>query len=228
MIFIATPCSDIILLEHHNCVVDTIGFLSTKSIPYQYATLKDCNSMRSRAELTETFLKSNMEYMLQIDSDMTFSPQDVMRLLSHKLPIVAGVYRKRRLDWDKMIPAIKNGDERFASFGEYTFVSNENSTTIKNGLVKVKYLPSGFMLIHRDAFIKIIEDHPETKFNSPTQGKAYALYDNIIIDGNYLSTDYSFCERATKSGFELYIDMMPKINHVGTYIYESNPSVCIN
>jgi hypothetical protein len=227
MIFIATPCYDAILLEHHMCVVNLIGYLSAKSIPYQYATLSDCNSMRSRAEMTETFMRSGMEYMLQIDSDMTFKPSDVMRLLSHKLPIVAGVYRKRKMDWDKVVAAIKMDDPNFAAYAEYTFVVDEEDTTMKNNVIKVKYAPTGFLMFHRDVIAKMINDHPETKFKSPNQGEAHALYDNIIKDGQYLSTDYSFCERATRSGFSIYADLSLKLDHVGLYVYESNPSVLV-
>ncbi len=229
MLFIATPCTDQIPLHHHLSMIDLAGFLTAKSIPYQYATKVDCNSMRSRAELTIGFMNSDAEHVLFVDSDMIFKPTDVLRLLSLNLPIVGATYPKRQIVWDSVKTAIEKGDSRYKCFGNYPFQTyQDEDLVIADGVLKVKYAPSGFILIQREVISKMIAAYPETAFNNIQYGKAYALYDNIIAeDGLYLSADYSFCERANRIGITSYVDMTLKINHVGTHVFESDPTTCI-
>ena len=228
MLFIATPCLETVVLQYHISMGDLAGYLTTKEIPYQFAFMVDCNSQRSRAELTSAFLASGAEHMLFIDSDMMFQPEDVTRIMSHNVPIVAGTYPKRRLRWDLVISAIQNGDNRYASYGDYTFIVEDENSVINNGLIQVKYAPTGFMLIKREVIEKVIMAYPELVFKSKQYDKSWAIYDNIISKtGTYLSADYSFCERATACGLPIYVDLELKLNHVGMHIFEGDPMVCV-
>ena len=205
-----------------------IGYLSDHQIPYKYATLSDANQSRSRAELTQAFMQTEADKILFIDADMVFTPQDVIRIASHDVPIVAGTYVKRKMKWDDVKKAIEKGDPRFACYGEYTFACNETNTIDENGLMVVKYAPSGFWCIRREVIQKLIEHYPETRYNSQFHKYAYALNDNIIDDdGTYLSNDFSFCKRVNKCGFPIYVDMMLKLGHCGLHNFPSNPMVLV-
>jgi hypothetical protein len=228
MLFIATPTTDSIILPYHSSVVNMISYLSDNKISYKYATLSDSNQSRSRAELTQSFIQSGAEKVLFIDSDMVFTPQDVIRISSHNVPIVAGVYVKRKMKWDNIRKAMIKGDPRFACHGEYTFSCSEKNTIDENNLMPAKYVPTGFLCIKREVILKLMEAYPETRFNSQFYDVAYALNDNIIDeDGTYLSNDFSFCKRANKCGFPIYIDMALKLGHCGLFTFLSDPTVCI-
>jgi hypothetical protein len=228
MLFIATPCFDTVTLQFHLSMGNLTGYLTANKIPYQFATLTDCNLCRSRAELTAAFLQHGAEKMLFLDSDMQFTPEDVMRITSHDLPIVAGTYPKRRMRWDLVEKAIKDGDPRYACYGDYTFTVENDKAVINNGLLKVKHAPTGFMLIQRHVIEKVIGAYPELQYHSKQYGKnVWAIYDNLIVDYTYLSTDFSFCERARRCGFPVYVDLTLKLNHVGTHVFEGDPMVCV-
>ncbi len=228
MLFIATPCLDYVTLPYHMAIANLIGYLVVNKINHRYGTISDSNLARSRAELATTALKIGATHILFIDSDMVFSPEYVMRILSHNLSVVAATYPKRKLNWEKIKTAIEKGDSRYACQGEYTFVPSEKDVAMKDVML-VKYAPAGFLLVKTEVLEKLNNTYPELKYNSTHhKSPAYALFDNLIDeDGTYLSTDYSFCKRLNNCNIPIYVDFSLKVNHVGQHVFEGNPHVCI-
>lgn len=226
MLFIATPCTEMIHLPYHLSMIKLATHLEKNKIPFQYATLTDCNSQRSRAELTTVFLKSNCEKMLFIDSDMEFAPEDVTKLYAHDYPIIGGTYTKRSMDWNKVSTAIKNEDPKFKCHGQYTFQAKQNFA-IQGDIIEVQYAATGFLMMKKSLIQKVIEANPETVFNSEKVGTCHAIYDNIIKNGQYLSGDFSFCERIQRLNVPIHIDFSLKLNHVGFHTFPGDPTVCI-
>jgi hypothetical protein len=57
---------------------------------------------------------------------------------------------------------------------------------------------------------------------------SYTLKDNLIhhffpsglLDGEFLSEDYYFCELAALAGIAVYVDTQIRLRHVGKQVYE--------
>ena len=96
------------------------------------------------------------------------------------------------------------------------------------GLLKVRHIPGGCMLIDRQVFIKCMEAYPNRKYhpgvNESTvsiKGSSgellYNFFDSFIHDygGNlqYLSEDYGFCEIWNQIGGEVYADIQTVLGH---------------
>jgi hypothetical protein len=103
---------------------------------------------RSRNILTAKFLKTDCTHLLFIDCDLIFSAEQIERLLKHDLPVVAGFYPKKQE-------------------GKLEWVVNtllENPAPNAEGLQRVKYAGTGFLMIRRDVFEKMILDYPEIAY----------------------------------------------------------------
>jgi hypothetical protein len=125
---------------------------------------------RARNNLTHDFLKSDCEYMLQIDSDIVFTNDHIKRLASHDLPIVGGLY------------AIKEDKLRWCS---NTLV---DANPDKNGLIRARETGTGFLLTHRDVFHAIREDHPDRLFKCDMDKEMKFDYWAVgVRNGRYLS-----------------------------------------
>ena len=97
---------------------------------------------------------------------------------------------------------------------------------INNNLAKVKHLATGFMMIKRKTLKNMMAAFPSTKyvddvnFLKPEENAmAYALFDCGVEDGHYYSEDWLFCDRWTKMGGDIYVDVSINLTHTGIEDY---------
>jgi hypothetical protein len=97
---------------------------------------------------------------------------------------------------------------------------------ITNNLAKVKHLATGFMMIKRKMLTNMMTAFPSTKyvddvnFLKPEENAmAYALFDCGVEDGHYYSEDWLFCDRWTKMGGDIYVDVSINLTHTGIEDY---------
>lgn len=219
-LFIATPCYG--ALTH---AAFTSSLLATKdalrdaSVDHDIRLLPgDSLVPRARGVLTAKFLASGMERMLFIDGDLHWQPESVLRLIRatmhEDVPVACGIYPR------KEIPA------RFP----VNFAIDENRMLSWNhGLVEVKDAPTGFLMIRRDAFERLIAAHPERKCsfreNAPKEEEMweYDLYPTPIdTDRRYLSEDFGFSRLWQGVGGRIWADPSIRLAHYGQHRFEGS------
>ena len=143
-----------------------------------------------------------------IDSDIDFHADGVEQLRAHGLPIVCGLYpqKKFRALTSKPLPGTQQ-----ITFGQ------------KGGLVEFQYAAAGFLLVRREAYLKIQHQLAlplaNERFGSPTV-PFFQPITQPYEDGHwYLAEDYAFCERARQCGFKVIADTSIRLLHIGTYPY---------
>ena len=138
------------------------------------------------------------DYLLFLDSDMTFPPHTLTRLLAHKKDIVGCAYRRRCPPYDIMGWTPDPETRRLDPLNDA-------------GLVRVGKLPTGVMLID----MKIFEKMEKPYFN-------YRLAEN----GKLMSEDIVFCEAAVAAGIEIWCDMdlTMEVGHIGHTVFRPGVS----
>jgi hypothetical protein len=98
---------------------------------------------------------------------------------------------------------------------------------INNNLAKVKHLATGFMMMKRKMLLNMMTAFPSTKyvddvnFLKPEENAmAYALFDCGVEDGHYYSEDWLFCDRWSKMGGDIYVDVSINLTHTGIEDYK--------
>jgi hypothetical protein len=125
---------------------------------------------RGRNGLVGQFLtKSDADYMLFIDADIQFRPEDILAMLHYDKDVICVSYPKKHISWPFIIDAIKNGITDIPTLerlvGEYGFTSLDEDTQISE-IIKVGEAGTGLMLIKRDVFRKMKEAFPENIYIS--------------------------------------------------------------
>jgi hypothetical protein len=135
-------------------------------------------------------LESGASHLLFVDSDNTFPPQGLGRLLLHDKDIVGATYARRR--------------EPFTVIGEWT----NNGTD----LVPATKLPTGFLLIKTDV-LKALEP---PWFVEPIDW-SMRTSNNVI---GMTSDDIYFCSKAIVAGFQPWIDLglTEQVGHIGEIV----------
>ena len=136
--------------------------------------------------------KKEYDYIMWIDSDQVFEPEDFFKLLEHDKDIISGLYlRKPKGDSLEDIPTF------FACFvDEFRgLFTNE----ITGGLMKVRANGMGWMLVKKGVFEKI----------------SYPWFGPIQTnDGiGYHGEDTSFQIRAKVAGFDSWVDSSVIVGH---------------
>ena len=134
--------------------------------------------------------KKDYDYIMWIDSDQIFKPDDFFKLLEHDKDIVSGLYlRKPRSDNLNDIPI------EFACFNEdgKKLYTNE----VNGELIKVWSNGMGWMLIKKGVFEKI----------------EYPWFGPIIEGLGFHGEDVSFQLRAKDVGFDSYVDTSIIVGH---------------
>jgi hypothetical protein len=181
-------------------------------VSIQISNVSGCSVVsRVRNIIANEFLESQAEHLLMIDSDMTFYADDVFRMLAwnQTKPIVAGVGVARKKE--KVYFSSLDQDE------------DNNIIMDRMGLVKVKRVGTGFIMIQRNVFETMRDAHPEWKYMDQNTGKMLqSFFDFKSTPDGYVGEDYVFCDRAHEHGFTAWVDPTIKLGHMGVMEYEGS------
>jgi len=148
--------------------------------------------------------KIDYDYLMWIDSDMVFNPEQFERLLSHNKDIVSGLYL---MDNGKQFATVKDWDEKFfEKNGYFQFLTTEDIKD-KKELLEVSYAGFGFILIKKGVFESMT--YPWFK---PIEKRIGNMVD-------FTMEDVAFCLRAKEKGFKIYIDPLIKAGHEKKIVY---------
>lgn len=193
---------------------------------------------RARNTLVANFLdKKEATHLLFIDADIGFDPAQVERMLKFDADIVAGMYPTKAIDWDHIENRGLGSSEPLRTAGlSYVGIPHQGAERMeREGFVSGIYAGTGFMLIKRQTIETMIKAYPQLKYQGIHGGTGgikespssyYALFDcSIDADtGKYLSEDYTFCQRWTAVGGEIWLDTVGKLTHVGFGVFTGDPA----
>jgi len=213
-IHFCTPCYGGQILE--GCFSSYLRFsmLATKyGIPFSVDTLiNESLVSRARNSLVAKFLANpEATHLMFVDADITFTPDDVLRLVLHNKGVVCGAYPMKSMPIKYVMNIIENAVHQ-------------------EPLYEVSTAGTGFMLIKREVIEAMIEKMPELKHkDSIGLGKQYepymyALFDTMIDEHqHYLSEDWTFCKRVREvCKKRVWIDSSIKLDHNGYHKFQGN------
>lgn len=206
-LFIGTPAYDgKVEVQYAMSLLDTCEILRANGIE-PVVRVPVCGSLlvADRNRILEMFWQSDCDYLLCIDADLGWDPRCVMRLIQSGKDFSGGVYPGRK----------GNG---------FTFrpVTEEDGRIVmcpETMLLKMEYIPAGFMLLTRKA-IKMMRDKYPELYYSPKDPRSetestFCLFNTEVWEGEFWGEDYVFCRRARDAGLDIWVDPLIEFNHAG-------------
>jgi len=197
LITIGTPHSGFIVPEYIMSLAQTLIDAGGKG--FEILHYEGCYVHSLRNLLMQN---ATGDYLLFIDSDMKWTPANIVSLIKAEKPIIGGLYYKRRFPYG---PVVYKYDE-----GKGTF---DDLKTIPPRLFQCDGIGTGFLLIRRDVI---------DRFKSPVLcadwGFAFDPFkvENPSTGGSYfMGEDLSFCAKAKSLGIEIWCDPETLLQHVG-------------
>lgn len=147
------------------------------------------------------------DYIMWIDSDQIFTPQQFQKLLDRAEDIVAGIYK---MSDNTHYAVCENWNEEFfKEHGHFKFLTPNDSSELElnsKGLAEVSYVGMGFMLVKKGVFESL-----EYPWFRPEFKKIGGAED-------FTMEDVSFCLRAQRNRFKVYIDPSIIVGHEKTIV----------
>ena len=132
------------------------------------------------------------DYLFAVDSDITFAPDTLKKLLSHDKDVVTGIYRQRL---PHEILEIYDKELRNISYDKIT-----------SDLFEIGGCGFGCVLVKSDVFKRV--GYPQFEYHSALDHK------------NTFSEDIDFCKKATDSGSTIWVDKTIVCGHIGSTTFE--------
>jgi len=193
-------------------------------IPFQYSLnlyIGDALISRSRSQACTKFLEdTEVPYMLFMDDDIIFNPEDVTKiyesLKTNRYDVIGGIYPVR-------------GASQLSSYGW-------GGKLLADGKIQnIEYLATGFMGITRKILEKIKDEYkrPENGeklfiCNPNDWSRCWPFFEAKAWRGAdrkqggdpiYISEDWDFCEKVRAVGGRVWADTAVQLGHMREHVY---------
>jgi len=147
--------------------------------------------------IAEWIVKGPYDYLLAVDSDISFPADTLVKMLNHDKDVVSGLYIQRIQNQHTL--EIFESNEH----GGFTHMPYEK---IKGkGLVEIGACGFGCALIKKQVLVDI--------------GYPQFVYKSAIDHSNTFSEDLYFAKMCQQKGFKLYADTSILCDHTGSYVF---------
>jgi hypothetical protein len=189
------PCRDTLHSAHALCLAEMIKLNTMNDIDTHVFMDASTILLTQRERLATEAVNLGAEYLLWLDSDITFPATTAMRLMAHDEPVVACNYIRRQL------PA---KGVAYEIIGDW---NNPLPFDIYNHLVEVQGVGLGCMLMRTEIFSQIPK--PWFEFGwSPDSN-------------DHLGEDMILCQKMAAAGYSVKIDsqLSQELRHLGTWAF---------
>lgn len=204
-IFIATPCmSGKVDMNYSVSLAETLINLYTNGIEYVVFQLSITGIDNARNILADFFLRSDCNYLVFIDDDISWAPDLIYRLMEEQVNFI-GVPCRKKIEKHEF--TCHHGPELLTK-------------TDKPYMVRVDTIGMGMTLIHRNVFESLKNKAPfyrPDKFMEPI--RMYFKHELVANPSGglpiYVSEDIYFCLQANSERFNIWAYADETIIHMG-------------
>jgi hypothetical protein len=163
--------------------------------------------------------KHDWDSIVWIDADISWEPEDLLKMCLHDEDVVCGTYRKKIHQachfTMKLIPGQEEPDER--------------------GLIEVEAVGTGFLRVSRNAMQNLLSNE-EVSYTEKVTQVEFAnsnmeiknLFESGIKNGEMLSEDFFFCAKLREHGYKIMLDTKIDLGHDGSFTYRGSLSHYLN
>jgi hypothetical protein len=237
-ILVATPVHSDVSMHYAQSLLHLQKWCFHNKVRIGFQLMKSSLITQGRNMCVAEFLKKEFTHLLFIDSDIAFNEGAAGRLIEANKDVISIPYPLKDMNWDKGFKMIQEGkiksalDLKNKAFYRYPFkVPDPENIKIQNKVIEVTHSPTGFMMIKREVFEKMIIAYPNLRIDQDqlVNGKVEKLghmwnFFDTLFDPEkrtYLGEDFAFCKRWRDIGGTCHAWIGDYITHVGEHQYTS-------
>ena len=175
---------------------------------------------RGRNAAVAEFLRSDCTHLLFIDGDISFDPKDVDKLIVSNKDVICSPYPKKYI---KLENVLKENHELV------DFAVSGNVKQVGESLYEIDSVATGFLLIKREVFEKILIFNKNLSYINDIDGYGIGnkMWDFFKVGINsktkvYDSEDWGFCNLWRSIGEKVYARSDIQLTHWGWHGYKGD------
>lgn len=207
-VMIATPLKDARTLDKphpfYRTTLEQVALLDGSPYEFLFATMAG-GICHARNCLVDAAKKQGVKWILWWDYDIEATAEDILRLLSHKQPIMCGLYTTRE----------EKNNHWVANF-------LHEVTLQKNDALQVLEAGTGLQLNHIEVFTNLDRIYPNIGYTDRDSGiRLYGYFQQVVMatdvkpDGDWLSEDFFFHYLCRLAQIGIWVDTKVKVKHRG-------------
>lgn len=226
-ILIATPMyGGMCTGEYTRSLIGVAQVLGPEKIGHGMAFIYNDSLITSaRNKLATIFMNHDFTHMLFIDADISFDPRDIVTMLHADKDVLAGIYPKKVINWDRVKMAADAGvpaEQLKFHTGDLVvnLLEHEREKAVRvTEPVEVFGAGTGFMLIKREVMERL-----KDKIDTYLDDDGSKLYEYFFLKkdpvlNKQLTEDYAFCALCRENGIKVHVAPWVKLSHTGTYTF---------
>lgn len=161
----------------------------------------------ARATLLRKAMDAKADAVVFIDHDLSWSPQDLVRLIETEGDVVAGTYRFK-----------KDEEEYMAAIDCHP---DGTPIVLPGGSLSGVRVPAGFLKITKEAVDRFMKAYPELVYG-PAYSPSVDLFNHGAHQGVWYGEDYAFSRRWRECGGQIVLVPDLDLTHHGDKAYPGN------
>ena len=199
-VFVATPAYRGIDCDPYlDSLEATLALFAENKINLSYNVLTGCCYVQiARNDFVHQFLNSDCDKLLFLDDDISWNPEDALKLVLSEKNFVCGVY------------PLKNEVETFTVVLEH----DEGHVRFDNQYLLGTRVPTGFLCIDRGVFEQIKEENQHLAYIDNNEWK-FDFFPQGVNNHVWVGEDFAFCDLWTKGERQIHILPDMTLTHHG-------------
>lgn len=144
----------------------------------------------ARATLLRKALDAKADTIVFLDYDLSWHPEDLLRLIEHPGDVVAGTYR------------FKKDEEEY--MGAWEVLANARPKLNDDGSFVATRVPAGFLKVTKEAVDRFMRAYPSLIYGV-SYNPSVDLFNHGAIDGTWYGEDMAFSKRWIDCGGEIVL-----------------------
>jgi len=238
-LYLAIPCYDgKVSINFSVSLAKLAVALSENNILYCINLRNGETVHRARNKLAYEFLKTDCTHLLFIDSDIGFSPLDIIGMLTANMYVIGGVYPLKHYRWNRLggknpietsVESIPNTAMDYCYNPlptEHPNLPGKHTAKMFRRCIAVSEVGTGLMLIKREAlemwqtrypYFSYRDDFPENR-----GARVNTFFEYTVFNDRYLSEDYHFCRYWREMGGQVWAWPWARLSHSGQHIFQGS------
>lgn len=153
----------------------------------------------ARSYMLRKAMDAKADIVVFIDHDLSWQPQDLIKLIETEGDVVAGTYRFKTPGEVKYMGVIQDGEQA-------------RPVCRADGCIQATRVPAGFLKITKEAVSRFMKAYPELVYG-PAYAPSVDLFNHGAHKGCWWGEDYAFSRNWTDCGGDIWLVPDLDLNH---------------
>jgi len=232
---VGTPVHSEVSIHYTQCLLEIQKEFMKKGNNVSFLMHKSSLITQGRNLTVASFLETNADYLLFLDSDIAIGTHVIEKMISADKDVICVPYPLKSIQWGKLKEKFEKGMIKTMEdmeTGGCTYpvrIPDSSDINMTNGVIEITHAPAGCLLIKRSVFDELIKTYPDRKIKQKSvingqyeEKQFYYNFFDTIHDKKtqtYMGEDFGFCKLWTGIGGKIFAVVDEYIMHVGEHQY---------